>query len=366
MDNTKVSYSKFSYAVLFCTAICLIVFSYFGVKAYHVLHKPLFLSLVSSQNQLSSVNNKSEKKLNLTVSKGENFKDIKQKLNLKNTFLDNIFLSLYIKVSKKDKNMQAGYYEFDHDVSLNEVIDKISNGDVKVSRFQLVEGITVAQILNNLKKSEDLVLTLPYDEKIDANKLAKLLKLPYSSSEGLFFPDTYYYNHGETDKDILLKAYNNMQQKLNVAWNNKDLKVYNKYSKKYLHKPYDVLRLAAIVEKEAAEKSDREKVAGVFLLRLNKNMRLQADPTVIYSLQDKFTGDLKKHHLKYDSPYNTYVKKGLPPAPISSVSIESINAVLKPNITGYLYFVASGNGKTHLFSKSIENHNSLVKRVLLK
>ena len=308
MDNTKVFYSKFSYAVLFCTAICLIVFSYFGVKAYHVLHKPLFLSLVSSQNQLSSVNNKSEKKLNLTVSKGENFKDIKQKLNLKNTFLDNIFLSLYIKVSKKDKNMQAGYYEFDHDVSLNEVIDKISNGDVKVSRFQLVEGITVAQILNNLKKSEDLVLTLPYDEKIDANKLAKLLKLPYSSSEGLFFPDTYYYNHAETDKDIVLTAYN----------------------------------------------------------RLNKNMRLQADPTVIYSLQDKFTGDLKKHHLKYDSPYNTYVKKGLPPAPISSVSIESINAVLKPNITGYLYFVASGNGKTHLFSKSIENHNSLVKRVLLK
>ena len=287
-------------------------------------------------------------------------------LKLNNSFLENFFLKLYIRTSGKDKNMQTGFYEFANNANIIEIVSKISSGDVKVNKFTITEGSTVKDILTSLKNSENLVSTLSNKQKLDAKKLAKLLDLPYKSAEGLFFPDTYYYKNGETDKEVLLKAYENMQQKLSSAWEKKNLKKYNQYSKKYLLNPYDVLRLASIVEKEAAEKNDREKVAGVFLLRLKKNMRLQADPTVIYSLQDKFNGDLKKHHLKYDSPYNTYVKKGIPPTPIASVSLESINAVLQPNITGDLYFVASGDGKTHLFSKTIDKHNALVKKVLLK
>jgi len=361
--DKKTSYSNRVNFLLFTSAVLLIILTFFGVKAYDALHRPIVSKayIVDEQNNISNV-----EPISIKVDKGERFKDIQNKLNSQNTYLDQIFINLYFKISQKDKSLQAGYYEFEPKTSLIEVIKKISNGDVKVNKFQLSEGATVKNILASLKNSPNIVLTLPYDKHISVKQLAKILKLPYSSAEGMFFPDTYYYKNGESDRDILIKAYENMQDKLNVAWNNKDKAYYNKYSKKYLAKPYDVLRLAAIVEKEAAEKADREKVAGVFLLRLNKNMRLQADPTVIYSLQEKFNGDIKKEHLKYNSPFNTYVTKGLPPTPISTVSLESINAVLHPNVTGDLFFVASGNGKTHLFSKNIKDHNALVKSVLLK
>jgi len=367
-NSNKLYYSQTVNRLLVISASLLIVLTFFGVKAYYALHKPISSSayLENEQKDTADKDTADKNTISIQVDKGERFKNIQSKFNLQNTYLDQIFVNLYFKISQKDKTLQAGYYEFATNTSLIEVINKISNGDVKVNKFQLAEGATVKNILATLKKSPNIVLTLPYNKILSAKQLAKILKLPVNSAEGVFFPDTYYYKNGESDKDILIKAYNNMQEKLNSAWNSKDDKIYNRYSKKYLAKPYDVLRLAAIVEKEAADKIDREKVAGVFLLRLNKNMRLQADPTVIYSLQDKFTGDLKRQDLKYDSPYNTYVKKGLPPAPISTVSLESINAVLHPNVTDKLFFVASGDGKTHLFSKNIKEHNALVKSVLLK
>lgn len=356
--NGKQSNKKFINSLFFCSAVLLMILTFFLVKGYVALHRPIVNSAYNT--------NEKQNPISIKVDKGERFKEIQNKLNADNTYLEQLFINLYFKISQKDRNLQAGFYEFKPNTTLVEVIRKISNGEVNVNKFNLAEGVTVKNILISLKNSPNLTLTLPYGKQLSAKELAKILNLPNSSAEGMFFPDTYYYKNGESDKDILIKAHENMQEKLKSAWNAKDPKSYDEYSKKYLLNSYDVLRLAAIVEKEAADKKDREKVAGVFLLRLNKNMRLQSDPTVIYSIQDKYKGVIKKEHLKYDSPYNTYVTKGLPPTPISTVSLESINAVLHPNVTGDIFFVASGDGKTHLFSNNINDHNALVKSVLLK
>lgn len=366
INSVTSSYSNVIKIALYVTAVFIIIITFFGVKAYHVLHRPVLNTKNLQANTKINSYDRFNNVITLKVEKGDVFNDIKRKLNVQNSVVESIFLTGYLKITKKDKSLQAGYYEFTPKTNLVEVIDKISTGDVKINKFQISDGVTTDHILKALKNTPNIVLTLPYNSSLTSEKLANILSIPHKSTEGLFFPDTYYYQNGESDKDILLKAYNNMQEKLKLAWNNKDNEKFNKFSKKYINNSYDVLRLAAIVEKEAGDKLDREKVAGVFLLRLNKNMRLQSDPTVIYSIRDDFKGDLKKHHLKFQSPYNTYVVKGLPPTPISTVSLESINAVLHPNVSEDLFFVASGDGKTHVFSKNIEQHNALVKKILLK
>jgi UPF0755 protein len=170
----------------------------------------------------------------------------------------------------------------------------------------------------------------------------------------MFFPDTYFFAAGSSDVAILDRARKAMTSRLDAAWAQRatDLPFAN---------AYDALILASIVEKETGKAVDRPLIASVFVNRLRKGMRLQSDPTVIYGMGARFDGDLKKRDLEADTPYNTYTREGLPPTPIALPSQASIDAVLNPPPTDYLFFVARGDG-TSKFSATLLEHNRAVSR----
>jgi UPF0755 protein len=170
--------------------------------------------------------------------------------------------------------------------------------------------------------------------------------------EGLFFPDTYFFEKHTSDAAILKRAYDKMQVVLNEEWQTKAENL-------TLTTPYQALILASIVEKETAAPFERPQIAGVFTRRLQQNMMLQTDPTVIYGMGETYLGDIKKTDLQTPTPYNTYTFKGLPPTPIAMAGRDAIHAALHPDTSEALYFVAKGDG-THVFSATLEAHNVAV------
>jgi UPF0755 protein len=177
-------------------------------------------------------------------------------------------------------------------------------------------------------------------------------------AEGLFFPDTFYFDRGTADIVLLKKSYDSMQSKLTEAWANRVKNLPYKDS-------YEALIMASIVEKETGKASERPMIAGVFLNRLRIGMRLQTDPTVIYGMGDNYDGNIRKKDLERDTPYNTYTRDGLPPTPIAMPGLESIQAALHPADTKALYFVGKGDG-SHQFSNNLAEHNRAVSQYQLK
>lgn len=171
-------------------------------------------------------------------------------------------------------------------------------------------------------------------------------------------PDTYLYTKNASAESILKRAHDAMHKFLDKAWQERSDRVNYKSS-------YDALIVASIVEKETSVPEERERIAGVLVRRLNKNMRLQMDPTVIYGIGPDFNGNITKKNLQTDTPYNTYTRAGLPPTPIAMPSRESIIAALHPNEGDCLYFVARGDG-SHVFTSTLEEHNKAVVKYILK
>ncbi|MFA0677922.1 endolytic transglycosylase MltG, partial [Vibrio sp. 10N.222.51.A6] len=165
-----------------------------------------------------------------------------------------------------------------------------------------------------------------------------------------------HYTYGTTDLDLLKRAHRDLMNVVNDEWE-------NRADKLPLKSPYEALILASIIEKETAVASERERVSSVFVNRLNKRMRLQTDPTVIYGMGASYKGNIRKKDLRTPTPYNTYTMSGLPPTPIAMAGKASINAALNPEKSNYLYFVASGTGG-HVFSKSLTEHNRAVRAYL--
>lgn len=259
-------------------------------------------------------------------------------------------LVYYLRASEQ-LALQAGEYELAPGMTPRQVLQALARGDVKYYQLTLVEGWTIRQALDHLHGQEAL------SRQVDADGLDQFLqqidKEPLSRApEGLFFPDTYRYTRGMSDADLLARAYKIMQQTLAEAWASRAEGL-------PLASPYEALILASIVEKETAVDSEREEIAGVFINRLNKGMRLQTDPTVIYALGENYSGNITRKDLQVDSPFNTYRIKGLPPTPIALPSRRSIEAALQPATTGNLYFVARGDG-SHKFSATLQQHNSAV------
>jgi UPF0755 protein len=181
---------------------------------------------------------------------------------------------------------------------------------------------------------------------------------PGEFPEGRFFPDTYRFAAKTTDVEILGLAYGAMQRILDEAWQQRSTDL-------PLQTSYEALILASIIEKETGLPSERPKIAGVFVTRLRKGMRLQTDPAVIYGLGASYDGNIRTRDLTTDTPYNTYTRPGLPPTPIALPGRESILASVKPQETGDIYFVATGTGDGgHHFSKTLEEHNAAVKSYL--
>ncbi|MCJ8312228.1 MAG: endolytic transglycosylase MltG [Saccharospirillaceae bacterium] len=246
-------------------------------------------------------------------------------------------------------NIKQGEFQIPVNMNVMDVLAIFESGQSVQYSLTFVEGKTVKEFLAQLAQNDQLKHEL---WEMSESQILKAINTPYLSLEGLIFPDTYFYQKGDSDLDLLKRAYSKLESVLEQQWVNraKDLPYKN---------AYEALIMASIVEKETGAAFERPEIAGVFIRRIHKNMRLQTDPTVIYGVGDKYDGNLTRAHLRTYTPYNTYMNKGLPPTPIAASGEEAIFAALNPNEGEALYFVAKGDG-THYFSTTLQEHNNAV------
>lgn len=256
-----------------------------------------------------------------------------------------------MRIARKDGAIKAGSYEFETPTRPLAVLETLTAGDDTQLAVTIVEGWTFEQMRKALAAVSELKHTIDDQSQAD---LLKRVGMTETMPEGLFFPDTYHFSPGSADITILRRAYKAMQERLQAGWQARDPTL--PYAT-----PYEALIMASIIEKETGKKSDRKQIASVFVNRLRLGMKLQADPTVIYGVGPQFDGNLKKRDLEADTPYNTYVRTGLPPTPIGLPGQASLDAAFHPDPTKYLYFVARGDGSSH-FSATLDEHNRAVSR----
>jgi UPF0755 protein len=288
------------------------------------------------------------------VKPGRNARQIAADLNAKQVLDAPLYLRLYARQSGLAPKIRAGEYRIEQGMTPRDLLALLVSGRTVQYPLTLLEGWTFAQVRQAIAGQAVLIQTLA--GKDDAAVMAAL-GLPDQHPEGRFFPDTYHFPRGTTDLEFLRRAYARMQQVLEGAWQGraKDLP---------LTTPDQALVLASIVEKETGAPEERSEIAGVFVRRLQRGMRLQTDPTVIYGLGASFDGNLRRRDLLHDTPYNTYTRAGLPPTPICMPGKASILAALHPAQGKALYFVSRGDG-THQFSATIKQHNAAVRRYQL-
>ncbi len=245
--------------------------------------------------------------------------------------------------------IHAGEYELRPGMTPIEFMEDLVAGDVIQYDLALIEGWSFKQVLDAVWNHPKLIPSL---SGLGNDEIMSRLGKAGEHPEGRFFPTTYHFPAGTTDLEFLRRAYNAMTKVLEEEWANRDPDI-------PLKSAYEALILASIVEKETGAAHERPEIAGVFTRRLNKNMRLQTDPTVIYGIGDSYDGDIRWRDLRRDTPYNTYTRKGLPPTPIAMPGRESIHAALHPLAGKSLYFVSRGDG-THYFSATLVEHEKAV------
>lgn len=254
----------------------------------------------------------------------------------------------------KESFLQAGSYTLNKNISPYQLLLSLNHGKTTQGSVTFIEGRSFMQMRQKLADNDAVKQTL---NTISEAEILKLVGTSKSVAEGLFFPDTYYFDRNTTDTVLLKRSYDAMQTKLNKAWLNREANLPYKNS-------YEALIMASIIEKETGKASERPMIAGVFINRLRIGMRLQTDPTVIYGMGLQFDGNIRKKDLSVDTPYNTYTRNGLPPSPIAMPGLASIEAALHPEKTKALYFVGKGDG-SHAFSNNLAEHNRAVVRYQL-
>lgn len=283
------------------------------------------------------------------IEKGESFNRIIQKLRDQGLSVHPFLFKLIALSSNSFKKIKTGEYQLDKGLTLRGILSQLVQGKTRRYSITFPEGWSFRQMLQKIAINPNLQHTLP---AIDDPAFTARLDLATGHPEGVFFPDTYFFDKQTTDVALLKRAQQKMQTILQQEWQ-------NKADNLPLKTPYEALILASIVEKETAASEERPKIAGVFIERLNQSMPLQTDPTVIYGMGDSYTGDIKSKDLLTVTPYNTYLIKGLPPTPIAMPGRAAISAVLHPEQGHWLYFVARGDG-THVFSSTLTEHNAAV------
>jgi UPF0755 protein len=291
----------------------------------------------------------------LEVESGDHLSAVLGKLESLQVLEHRWLASLYGRYYQYDRRVKAGEYLLEPGLTLSSLFELLSSGKSIQYSVRFIEGWRISDMHLEIDSHPKLVREII---SWDPAALAAELGFDMANAEGQFFPDTYFYHKGMSDKQILLTANERLRNVLQDAWSSRSESVAVKT-------PYEALILASIVEKETGKLDERDLIAGVFTRRLMLGMRLQTDPTVIYGLGNAFDGNLTRKHLQQSSPYNTYVIDGLPPAPIALASEAAIRASLNPKDEGYLFFVAKGDG-SHVFSKTLEEHNQAVKAFQLK
>ena len=264
-------------------------------------------------------------------------------------------LRLYARVSGKAGSVHAGEYAIEPGTTLAELLEQFTAGDVLLHSFTIVEGWNQWDLLRALHDHPHIDAQMSAE---DWPALLDELGAETGHPEGLFLPETYHFPRNISDRTLLKQAYQLMQDVLSEEWPARDPDT-------PVATPYEALILASIVEKETARPDERNRIAGVFVRRLQKRMRLQTDPTVIYGIGPDFNGNITRRDLRTDTPYNTYTRGGLPPTPIAMPGRDAIRAALHPASGKELFFVATGLGDgSHKFSETKDEHDAAVAEYL--
>lgn len=289
------------------------------------------------------------------IAPGTPFSSVSRSLEQRGLIADDRVLRWYARWTGQASGIHAGEYQIDAGTTPRMLLDQFTSGNVKLYSFTIVEGWNHRELLAALQAHPEIQTTMT-DE--DWPPLLEELGSSATWPEGLFLPETYRFPSSTTDRTVLAEAYRLMQATLQDEWS-------MRAPNAPVDDPYETLILASIVEKETARADERQRIAGVFARRLEKRMRLQTDPTVIYGIGPSFNGNLTRRDLQTDTPYNTYTRHGLPPTPIAMPGRAAIHAALNPADGDELYFVATGLGDgSHKFSKTIEEHEAAVQEYL--
>ncbi|MEE2683892.1 MAG: endolytic transglycosylase MltG [Pseudomonadota bacterium] len=282
------------------------------------------------------------------INPGVSFSEVAQDLSDREIIDCPLLLIGYQRVFNHNSFVKAGEYQIESNTSALNILKLFIDGEVITHQFTIIEGWSFNQLLEELRSN-----TVIRNTGLTENEIMISLGISANNLEGQFLAETYNFIRGDTDLDILSNAHDLLNTTLDEVWNTGQNYV--------LRDSYQALILASIIEKEAGVADERAIISGVFSNRLNKGMRLQSDPTVIYGVGSSFDGDITFAHLNDNNDYNTYRINGLPPTPICLVGRESLVAAVLPDINEYFYFVATGNSDgRHFFSSNLEDHNKAV------
>lgn len=295
-----------------------------------------------------------EQPYRFTIEPGTSLASVARRLAADGLIAEPLYLRLAARLEGVGGRIQAGEYEVLPGMDLRDLLAMLVAGRVVRHRFTIVEGWTFAELRRALDRAPALEHTLA---GVDDAELMARIDRPGVHPEGRFLPDTYFYTRGTTDLELLRRANRLLEDTLAALWaaRAEDLPYAD---------PQEALVMASIVEKETGVAAERARIAGVLVRRLQRGMRLQTDPTVIYGLGERFDGNLRRRDLERDTPYNTYRRAGLPPTPIALPGADALRAALNPAPGEALYFVAKGDGSHH-FSRTLEEHNRAVARYQL-
>ena len=283
------------------------------------------------------------------VKAGSSIGEVAQELSEKKIIKSKSFFTTLSKLLNANKKLKSGYYELKPNTSVLTFIDQISRGDTLKTKITLIEGKTIQYYFDQLSKDPSITSNSSFDQIMNSIGVNK----PF---DGWFYPETYIFNYGESIENVLMKSHETMKSKLSQLWEERDKSI-------PLNSPYQAIILASLIENETALDYEKPLISSVFIGRLNLNMRLQTDPTVIYALGENYSPPLTRSDLQFDHPYNTYRNKGLPPGAISSVGYQSLYAALHPAKGNDLYFVAKKDG-SHAFASTYDEHKENIKKYL--
>ncbi len=286
---------------------------------------------------------------------GKSFRAISEDLEARGIVSDATLLRLYARWTGQAGAVQAGDYLIEAGTTPVELLQQFTSGDVQLYSFTIIEGWNQWELLGALHEHPHIAASLTEE---DWPALLEELGAAERHPEGLFLPETYRFPRDTSDRKVLAQAYDLMQDVLAEEWAARPPET-------RLQSPYEALILASIVEKETARADERARIAGVFTRRLDKRMRVQTDPTVIYGIGRDFNGNITRKDLRTDTPYNTYRRGGLPPTPIAMPGRAAINAALNPADGTELFFVATGLADgSHTFSTTKDEHDAAVAEYL--